>query len=89
MNQKALKEFNKRYDKFKKNNLPTPFYDEERQTLEYVDFSLMYNSNRELIRHINVNNSISDSLGRLTSTDLYYPYICGYLIEKNNELVKK
>ena len=30
------KEFYKRYDKFKKNNLPTPFWDEKRQTLEYV-----------------------------------------------------
>lgn len=31
-------EFNKRYDKFNKNNLLTPFWDEERQTLEYVYF---------------------------------------------------
>ena len=29
-------DFNSRYDKFKENNLPTPFWDEERQTLEYV-----------------------------------------------------
>lgn len=27
----------KRYDKFKKNNLPTPFWDDERLTLEYVN----------------------------------------------------
>ena len=31
-------EFVKRYNKFKKNNLPTPFWDSERQTLEYVYF---------------------------------------------------
>ena len=38
MNKKEYKEFLKRYDKFQKNNLPTPFWDDERQTLEYVHF---------------------------------------------------
>ena len=33
-------DFNSRYDKFKENNLPTPFWDEERQTLEYVSIIL-------------------------------------------------
>ena len=32
-------EFEKRYEKFKKNNLPTPFFDDERQTFEYVYYS--------------------------------------------------
>ena len=35
------KEFNKRYDKYQKNNLPTPFWDNTRETLEYV----YYNNN--------------------------------------------
>ena len=35
---KKMIEFNKRYDKFKKYNLPAPFWDEERQTFEYVLF---------------------------------------------------
>ena len=38
MKEGDYKEFIKRYDQFKKNNLPTPFWDEERQTLEYVYF---------------------------------------------------
>ena len=38
MNKKQIKEFLKRYDKFKKNNLPTPFWDDERQIFEYVSF---------------------------------------------------
>ena len=36
MNKKEYQEFMKRYEKFKKNNLPTYFWDEERQTYEYV-----------------------------------------------------
>jgi len=36
MNEEEFQNFMKRYDKFKKNNLPTLFYDEERLTREYV-----------------------------------------------------
>ena len=36
------KTFNKRYEKFKKNNLPTPFWDRERQVLEYVFYEKGY-----------------------------------------------
>ena len=36
------KTFNKRYEKFKKNNLPTPFWDRERQVSEYVFYDKDY-----------------------------------------------
>lgn len=50
MNKNQTKEFLKRYDKFKKNNLPTPFCDDERQIFEYVSFDLeldYYNNKRK------------------------------------------
>lgn len=37
MQKRKFNEFMKRYDKFEKNNLPTPFWDEKRHTLEYVN----------------------------------------------------
>jgi len=60
-----MEEFIKRYDKFKDNNLPTPFWDEERQTLEYVYFN-----NNEL----DVNYSLTESLGKIICTNFYYSY---------------
>ena len=43
------KTFYKRYDKFKKNNLPTPFWDRERQVLEYVFYDNEFNINTNLV----------------------------------------
>ena len=62
-----LNKFNKRYDKYKKNNLPTPFWDEERQVMEYVCF----NNNDEL----EVYPEISYGLENISLSGLYYPYI--------------
>ena len=42
MAQFDYKTFNLRYKKFKKNNLPTPFWDKERQVLEYVFYEKDY-----------------------------------------------
>ena len=56
--------FNKRYDKFKSNNLPTPFFDEERQTLEYVSFD----------PKLNVSDNLGYALEHMSYTGLYYPY---------------
>nr|MCR4581029.1 hypothetical protein [Bacilli bacterium] len=58
--------FNKRYDKFKKNNLPTPFWDEERQVREYVCF----NDDR-----LQVFNDLNSSLEDITLAGLYYPFV--------------
>lgn len=68
--------FKKRYNKFKKNNLPTPFWDEERQTFEYVYF---YNGksiiNSEVAKdNLEVNPSLTDSLGEIALTGFYYPF---------------
>ena len=46
------KAFNLRYEKFKKNNLPTPFWDKERQVLEYV----FYDKD-----HYNINSNLTDA----------------------------
>lgn len=56
----------KQYDKFKKNNLPTPYWNEERQIKEYVYFD---NEN------IQVYDELSYALEDITLAGLYYPFI--------------
>ena len=53
MPQNINKTFNLRYEKFKKSTLPTPFWDKERQVLEYV----FYDKNE-----YNVCNNLTDAL---------------------------
>jgi hypothetical protein len=67
------------------NNLPTRFWDEERQTLEYIYFS---KNNLEEIE-LNVNNSLTDSLGDIVRVGFYYPFTARYLIQKkeNNKYI--
>lgn len=103
MNKKESKEFIKRYDKFKKNNLPTPFWDDERQTLEYVSYdseldywnNIFKTENEEFDRKLNVNHNLVEALGDLAYTGFYYPYTCGYFTlakdtdEDNNFKIKK
>ena len=57
--------FNKRYEKFKKNTLPTPFWDRERQVLEYVCYEK---------EQLNVYSSLTDSF--LDRFSLFYPFNC-------------
>jgi uncharacterized protein YhfF len=85
MNKLEYNKFVKRYDKFKNNNLPTRFWDEERQTLEYIYFS---KNNLEEIE-LNVNNSLTDSLGDIVRVGFYYPFTARYLIQKkeNNKYI--
>ena len=59
----SYKTFVKRYDKFKKNNLPTPFWDKERQIMEYVFYKK---------EELNVHSSLNDSFNDIVS--LYYPF---------------
>lgn len=63
------KEFNKRYNKFRKNNLPTPFWDKERQVLEYVFYE-----KDNFYDGFNISNNITDSFENKFS--LYYPFEC-------------
>lgn len=86
MNKKEYREFNKRYEKFKNNNLPTPFWDEERQTLEFVhyDYELDYwnnilkSKNEKFDRKQHVNMTLEDALGDIANASFYYSYTCGY-----------
>lgn len=91
MNESKFKEFNKRYDRFNKNNLPTPFWDEERQTLEYVYF---YNGKsplnfEEAKNELNVNRSLTDALGEIAYTGFYYSFTTKYIkrYRKDGKLV--
>ncbi len=94
MKKRDYKNFIKRYDKFKKNNLPTRFFDDERQTLEYVYF---YNGkfvlNSETAKdELEISQSLTDALGEIAYTGFYYSYtdkhIEGRFIE-NGKIVEK
>lgn len=65
MTKSNYKTFNLRYEKFKKNNLPTPFWDKERQVLEYV----FYDKD-----DYSINSNLTDALSNKFS--LYYPFNC-------------
>lgn len=79
-----MKEFNSRYDKFKKNNLPTPFWDEERETFEYVYFE-------EAKDQLEVNPSLVEALGKITYTGFYYSFTSKHVQawRENGKIVKK
>lgn len=80
------REFEKRYDKFKKNNLPKSFWDEERQTLEYVyydakldrDNKIFASDDDEFDRRLHVEKNLTDALSNIAFTGFYYPYTCKY-----------
>lgn len=86
MNKKKYKEFVKKYDKFKKNNLPTRFWDDERQTLEYVHYDAELNywhnvfksDDEDWDRKLNVNTNLVTALESIAFTGFYYSYSCGY-----------
>lgn len=92
MNEFEYKEFMKRYDKFKKNNLPTPFWDKERQTLEYVYF---YNGksylDSEEKSNLEVNSRLSKALGDIAFTGFYYSFTDRHITswKENNKYIKK
>ena len=68
-------EFQKRYEKFKKNNLPTPFFDDERQTFEYVYYSNDF-FNNDSDKYPEVNCKLTDALADIEFTELYYSFNC-------------
>lgn len=68
-------EFQKRYKKFKKNNLPTPFFDDERQTFEYVYYSNDF-FNNDSDKYPEVNCKLTDALANIAFTGLYYSFNC-------------
>ena len=72
MKNKDYENFRKRYDKFKKYNLPTPFFDDERQTREYIWFN---NSNDNELKE-NVTSTLSYAMEEIAFTQLYYSFNC-------------
>ena len=74
MNNKQYKEFCKRYEKFKKNTLPTPFLDEERNTFEYVCY---VKDDRPEVYY-----SLTDAMGDVAFTGFYYPFIYKHVESK-------
>lgn len=86
-----MNELNKHYDKFKGNNLPTPYWNEERQTLEYVHFSKVTSIKdfEEDKEQLEVNTSLVDALGEIANTGFYYSFTSKYVqtVRKNGKLV--
>lgn len=70
------KEFLKRYDKFKKNNLPTPFYDEERHTIEYVYYSdrKYINDSEKSEKHLEVHDTLTTAFEDIAYVGFYYSF---------------
>lgn len=92
MKEFEYKEFITRYDKFKKNNLPTPFWDEEGQTLEYVYFYNGKSFNSENVKNeLKVNPSLSEALGEIASTGFYYSFTDKHIIgwRENGKFIQK
>ena len=77
------KEFEKRYDRFKNNNLPIKFFDEERQTLEYIRFD----GKKQLKVYPNLQYALDD----VCYVGLYYPYTDKHLVAyyEGRKLIKK
>ena len=86
---RKMMEFNKRYDKFKRCNLPAPFWDEERQTYEYVFFDTDPWCENQLIVTPNLYNAFE----KIIWDNFYYPFNSrhyeGYYDENNKWVVKE
>ena len=76
-----MKDFKKRYKKFKNNNLPTPFWDEERQTFEYVNFKKCITNNKKEENKLQVNSNLTEALGNIAFTGFYYSFTSKYFIK--------
>lgn len=84
------KPFNKRYKKFENNNLPTSFWDEKRQVLEYVYYNSELNywekywrnislkEHNDFDRKLHVNTNLTQALEDIAGCSFYYPYTSGY-----------
>lgn len=91
MPKRKFNEFMKRYDKFKNNNLPTPFWDEKRQTLEYVNIGNrknLYNFDN-VDNKMKVYNNLTSALEDVTDIGFYYPFNAKYqeLTKNGNKFV--
>lgn len=74
-----LKKFMKRYDGFKQYNLPVPFFDEERQVLEYVYYddnsiASQIEENPLYDNKLMIDADLVNALGNITYSGFYYSY---------------
>ena len=76
MKKKEYQVFLERYNKFKNNNLPTPFWDEERQTLEYVYFNQKEKKKALNDSKLHIAYTLTDALSDITLNSFYYSYNC-------------
>ena len=75
MTEEKYKEFVKIYDKFKDNNLPTPFWDDERQSREYVYFADAIDKDGSVQKCLQVCDNLSDALCDVFITSFYYSFV--------------
>lgn len=66
-------EYNEIYKEFSKNNLPERFWDNKRDTIEYV----YYEDNKP-----QVFSNLYNALERITWAGFYYPFTCKYITSK-------
>ena len=85
MDELEYRNFMKRYDRFKKNNLPTPFWDEERQTLEYVYFYHTRSNLNYEEKEREVHSRLSEALGQIAFTGFYYSFTDKHIVSWKDE----
>lgn len=89
MDDRKYKEFKKKYERFKQNNLPTSFWDDERQVLEYVYFGLYVDRmNGECHAQFRIERTWTDSLGDIAGIGFYYPYTSKYFTSSRGEKIQ-
>ena len=68
------------YEKFKNNNLPTPFWDEKRKTLEYVNVGTrktIFNFDKAENK-IEIYTNLTEALENIADVSFYYPFKAKY-----------
>ena len=83
--EKEKMEFNKRYDKFKKDNLPKPFWDDERDVREYVFFETDPWREKQLVRSTNLYNAFEFVIW----DNFYYSFNCRHYELSHDENKKE
>lgn len=82
------KDFYKKYEEFRKYNLPVRVWSDERDTFEYVYYNkdyygIKYTSNEGFI----INDSIVEALSGITLCGFYYPYNTGMIKSEGDKEV--
>lgn len=93
MTENEYKKFCKRYEQFKECNLPELFFDDERQTAEYVYFcpNKMLDCKDPLKRNLEVHTNLVSALENIAYTGFYYSFTSKNIYRKkeNGKIVTK